>query len=147
GIEGADIDATLAWDITTAGVTALGDTIVIAVIDEGFQLNHPDLIQNFFRNNSEIPNNGIDDDQNGYIDDVGGWNAFNNTGIIPQNSHGTHVSGIVSARGNNGAGVTGVNWVAKILPIAGSSGDESTVIAAYAYAAEMRILYDQTHGV
>ncbi len=146
GTAGADIDATLAWDATTGGLTATGDTIVVAIIDGGFQLTHPDLNQNFFRNWNEIAGNNIDDDGNGYIDDINGWNAYDDDGIIPVANHGTHVSGIVSARGNNGIGVSGVNWAAKILPIAGSSGTEATVVAAYAYAAEMRIQYDQTNG-
>jgi len=146
GLVGADIDATLAWDITTGGVTALGDTIVVAVIDDGFQLNHPDLQQNFFRNRFEVPGNGVDDDGNGYIDDINGWNANQNNGTITAAQHGTHVSGIIGARGNNGVGVTGVNWNVKVLPIRGSSGNEATVVAAYSYAAAMRILYDETNG-
>ncbi len=147
GTAGADIQAEDAWDITTGGLTSSGDTIVVAVIDGGFQLNHPDLVQNIFVNHLEIPGNSIDDDGNGYVDDVNGWNAYDNNGTIPSDQHGTHVSGIIGARGNNIIGISGVNWAAKILPIAGSSGDEATVVAAYAYAAEMRILYDETNGV
>jgi PKD repeat protein len=146
GTPDADIDAVEAWDITTGGVTALGDTIVVAVIDGGCQINHPDLQANIFRNYHEIPGNGIDDDNNGYIDDVNGWNAYNNNGNVPSDQHGTHVSGIIGARGNNSTGVSGVNWNVKILPIAGSSGNEATVVAAYAYAAKMRKLYNQTNG-
>ncbi len=146
GVAGADIDAELAWDITTGGVTVTGDTIVVAVIDGGYQLNHPDLVNNFFRNYNEIAGNGIDDDGNGYIDDVTGWDAYNDDGTIPSDQHGTHVSGIISAQGNNGIGVAGVNWDAKVLPIAGSSGNEDVVVAAYAYAAEMRIQYNVSGG-
>lgn len=146
GTPDADIDAPEAWNITTGGVTAAGDTIVVAVIDAGFQLNHPDLQQNYFRNYQEIAGNGIDDDGNGYIDDVRGWDAYNNDGSVPSDNHGTHVAGIIGAQGNNNAGVAGVNWNVKILPIAGSSGSEATVVAAYAYAATMRELYDQTNG-
>lgn len=146
GTAGADIDATLAWDITTGGATIAGDTIVIAVIDGGFQLTHNDLRQNIFRNTFEIANNNIDDDNNGYVDDVNGWDAFADDGSIPNDFHGTHVSGIISARGNNNLGISGVNWFAKILPIAGSSGNEATVVAAYAYAAEMRMIYSETNG-
>lgn len=146
GTVDADIDAVEAWDITTGGLTALGDTIVVAVIDGGYQLNHPDLQANIFKNYQEIPGNGIDDDGNGYIDDVNGWNAYNNNGTIPSDNHGTHVSGIIGARGNNSTGVAGVNWRVKILPIAGSSGTESVVVAAYAYAAKMRKMYNQTNG-
>lgn len=146
GTAGADIDATLAWDITTGGLTALGDTIVVAVIDGGCQLNHPDLAANIWVNRQEIPGNGIDDDNNGYVDDINGWNAFNNTGNIPNNQHGTHVSGIIGARGNNNVGVSGVNWNVKLMEIAGSSGNEATVVAAYLYAATQRKLYNQTNG-
>ncbi len=146
GLAGADIDATLAWDVTTGGTTALGDTIVVAVIDGGFQMNHPDLIENYFVNRLEIPNNNIDDDNNGYIDDVSGWDAYNDDGTIPSDQHGTHVSGIIGAVGDNNLGVSGVNWHVKILPIAGSSGNEATVVAAYSYAADMRLLYNETNG-
>ncbi|MCX7744876.1 MAG: S8 family serine peptidase [Flavobacteriales bacterium] len=146
GTVDADIDAVEAWNITTGGLTALGDTIVVAVIDGGCQINHPDLQANIFRNYNEIPGNGVDDDNNGYIDDINGWNAYNNNGTIPSDQHGTHVSGIIGARGNNNIGVAGVNWNVKILPIAGSSGNEATVVAAYAYAAKMRKHYNQTNG-
>lgn len=146
GTPDADIDAVEAWDITTGGLTALGDTIVVAVIDGGCQVNHPDLQSNIFRNYNEIPGNGIDDDNNGYIDDINGWNAYNNNGNVQSDQHGTHVSGIIGARGNNSSGVTGVNWNVKILPISGSSGNEATVVAAYGYAAKMRKLYNETNG-
>jgi len=146
GTADADIDAVEAWDITTGGLTAQGDSIVVAVIDGGFQLNHPDLIGNFFINRNEIAANGIDDDNNGYIDDINGWDAFNDDATIPSDQHGTHVAGTIGAKGNNTIGVSGVNWNVKILAIAGSSGDEATVVAAYSYAAEMRILYDETNG-
>ncbi len=144
GIMDADIDATDAWEITTGGVTALGDTLVIAVIDGGCDLNHEDL--DLWKNENEIPGNGIDDDDNGYIDDYDGWNAYNHSGNVPTDSHGTHVSGIAGAIGNNDLGVTGVNWNAKIMPIAGSSGVESVVVEAYGYVLEMRQLYDETDG-
>jgi len=144
GTPGADIDATLAWDVTTGGETANDREIVVAVIDDGFCLDHLDL--DFWKNINEIPGNGIDDDGNGYIDDYDGWNAYSNTGNIPVASHGTHVSGIVGAMGNNGLGVSGVNWNVKVMPIAGSSSNESTVVAAYGYVHEMRSLYNETNG-
>ncbi|MDA3813856.1 MAG: S8 family serine peptidase [Candidatus Cloacimonetes bacterium] len=144
GVEDADIDAPEAWDITTGGITVLGDTLVIAVIDGGCDLNHEDL--DLWKNEDEIPNNGIDDDDNGYVDDYDGWNAYNHTGNVPTDSHGTHVSGIAGAIGNNALGVTGVNWNAKIMPIAGSSSVESVVVEAYGYVLEMRQLYNETDG-
>ena len=134
-----------AWEaFTTGGITATGDTIVVAVIDGGVSLNHEDL--NFWKNYREIPNNGIDDDGNGYVDDYNGWNAYNHNGNIPSNDHGTHVSGIIGAVGNNGTGVCGVNWNVQVMPVGGSSGNESIVGEAYAYVLEMRARYNETDG-
>ena len=134
-----------AWEeFTTGGVTTTGDTIVVAVIDGGADLSHEDL--NFWKNTLESPFNGIDDDGNGYIDDYDGWNAYNHNGHVGSNYHGTHVSGIIGAIGNNGKGVSGVNWNVKILPIGGSSSDESIVVEAYSYALEMRARYNETNG-
>lgn len=146
GVVDADIDAPEAWDITTGGVTAQGDTIVVAIVDDGTNLNHPDLAGNLWKNYAEIPGNNIDDDGNGYIDDFDGWNAQNNNGTITGGSHGTCVSGIVGARGDNNVGVAGVNWNVKLMIIRGSSGNEATVVAAYNYALKMRKLYNQTNG-
>jgi serine protease len=81
GTPDADIDAPEAWDIITGGLTKLGDTIVVAIVDGGCDLNHQDLT--YWHNYAEIPNNGIDDDNNGYIDDYRGWNAYNNNGNVP----------------------------------------------------------------
>ena len=144
GTPDADIDAPEAWDIITGGVTAHGDTIVVAIVDGGCQLNHPDLT--YWYNWNEIPDNSIDDDGNGYVDDFRGWNAYNNSPNVPSNSHGTHVSGISGAKGNNNLGVSGVNWNVKVMPIAGSSSSEATVVAAYAYALELRAQYNETNG-
>ena len=134
-----------AWEeFTTGGITATGDTIVVAVIDGGTDWTHEDL--NCWENTHEIPNNGVDDDNNGYIDDFHGWNAYNHNGYVGSNNHGTHVSGIIGAVGNNGKGVCGVNWNVKTLTICGSSGNESIVVEAYAYALEMRARYNETNG-
>ncbi len=144
----ADIQATEAWDITTGGLTSQGDTIVVAVIDGGFDLNQQDL--NFWKNRDEIPNNSIDDDNNGYTDDYDGWNGATGTDNFPVASHGTHVSGTVGARGNNGIGVTGVNWNVKVMPISyGSSGGgfEANVVASYAFVMDQRREYNETNGV
>ena len=142
------ISACDAWGITTGGFTAQGDRIVVAVIDGGFDINHEDI--SFFQNATEIAGTvGVDDDGNGYIDDENGWDAGGNDGIIPSAQHGTHVSGTVGAIGDNGVGVTGVNQDVDIMAIAtdgGSGSFESTVLAAYGYALEMRALYDQTSG-
>ncbi len=134
-----------AWEeFTTGGVTATGDTIVVAVIDGGADWTHEDL--NCWINTHEIPYNGIDDDDNGYIDDYRGWNAYNHNGNVSSNQHGTHVSGIIGAVGDNGKGVCGVNWNVRVMPICGSSGNESIVVEAYSYALEMRARYNETNG-
>lgn len=146
GTPDADIDAPEAWNITTGGLTALGDTIVVAVVDGGMRITHPDLVPNLWRNYQEIPGNGVDDDGNGYIDDINGWDAYANDGSIPNNNHGTHVGGIIGARGNNNLGVSGVNWNIKIMPVAGSSGNEATVVRAYGYVAVMRERYNNSSG-
>ncbi len=146
GVADADIDAPEAWDITTGGLTAAGDTIVVAVVDGGFDLTQPDL--NFWKNYQEIPNNGIDEDGNGFTDDYDGWNGSNATDNFPVASHGTHVSGTVGARGNNTIGVTGVNWNVKVMAISYGSGGsfEANVVASYDFAKEQRRLYNQTNG-
>ena len=134
-----------AWETyTTGGVTATGDTIVVAVIDGGVYLNHEDL--SLWKNRHEIPNNGIDDDNNGYVDDYDGWNAYYHNGNVGSDSHGTHVAGIIGAIGNNGTGVCGVNWNVKVMPVCGSSGNESIVVEAYSYVLEMRARYNETNG-
>ncbi len=140
----ADIDATDAWDITTGGLTATGDTIVVAIIDGGGDINHEDV--DFWKNYAEIPNNGQDDDNNGYIDDYDGWNAYSNNGTIPLHNHGMHVMGIAGAKGNNGIGVSGVNWTVKTLSIAGSSTMESVVVKALSYLYVVREQYDNSNG-
>ena len=144
GIVDADIDATDAWDITTGGLTADGDTIVIAIIDSGSDLGCDDV--NFWKNTGEIPDNDIDDDNNGYIDDYDGWNAKLNSGNIVQGDHGIHVTGIAAAIGNNNNGVAGVNWGAKVLPVIGSSPIESIVVKALSYVYTIRETYDLTNG-
>ena len=144
GTPDADIDAPEAWSITTGGLTATGDTIVVAVIDGGFQLTHTDL--NFWKNYNEIPGNSVDDDGNGYVDDVNGWNAINNNPSIGSSSHGTHVSGTIGAKGNSGTGTTGISWNVKVMAIQGSSSSEAAVVRAYDYVLVNRKLYDQTNG-
>ena len=143
GLAGADIDAPEAWDISTGGVTALGDTIVIAVVDDGFDLNHEDLW--FWANRSEIAGDGLDNDGNGYVDDYQGWNASDNNATLPVVLHGTHVCGIAAALGNNGLGVTGVNWGTPILPVFAEL-EEDDVVAAYSYIHAMRKRYDASGG-
>jgi len=111
GTPDADIDAPEAWDIQTGN-----PNLVIGVIDSGVDYTHPDLAANIWTNPGEIAGNGIDDDGNGYIDDVRGWDfASNDNDPMDVNGHGTHVAGTIAAKGNNGVGVTGVAWNAKIV--------------------------------
>ncbi len=144
----SDVDAIEAWDITTGGLTSSGDTIVVAVIDDGTDLIHPDLVQNLWKNNQEIPNNKIDDDGNGYVDDYLGWNHALQNDKVGNGNHGVSVNGMIGARGNDKQGVTGINWNVKIMNIAPfpTSSNEATVIAAYSYAYTMRKMYNQTKG-
>ncbi|MES2622268.1 MAG: S8 family serine peptidase [Bacteroidota bacterium] len=145
GVTGADIEATEAWDISNDAITADGDSIVIAIIDSKVDLYHEDM--NYYTNYGEISGNGIDDDGNGYIDDVHGWNvgAYNGAtqGI---DFHTMHCAGIAAAKGNNSKGVAGVCWGAKILPVVYGLAIESNVVKAYEYIRMMRINYDNTLG-
>jgi serine protease len=146
GTPGVDIHAVQAWDLATGGLTADGDTIVVAVIDVGFDVHHIDL--DFWKNYKEIPDNGLDDDQNGYVDDHDGWNSQLASDSLPLIDHGTHIAGIIGAKGNNGIGVTGVNWNVKVMAVSygNGSGLETNAIKAYAYVLDQRKLYNQSKG-
>ncbi|THH39442.1 S8 family serine peptidase [Neolewinella litorea] len=149
GENGADYNVQPAWDVTTGGVTVNGDTIVIASIDNGIDLDHEDLMANIWVNRDEIPGNGRDDDRNGYIDDRFGWNtALDNNDVEGgKGDHGTPVMGQIAAVGNNGLGVTGVNWTARVMNITNDFDPlESEVIEAYGYALEARKRYDASGG-
>lgn len=146
GFSQKGIDATDDWSITTGGMNVLGQDIVVAVVDGGVDVSHKDLAANIWVNQGEIPGNGIDDDGNGYVDDINGWNAISNNNSIPKSSHGTHVAGTVGAVGNNGIGVTGVNWNVKIMAINGSTSNTAQVLRAYGYVLKQKKLWIETNG-
>ncbi|NJN33830.1 MAG: S8 family serine peptidase [Saprospiraceae bacterium] len=147
GKTGADIKISNAWHLTQGGVTAQGDTIVVAVVDNGTQ-THRDLDINRWHNWNEIPNNDIDDDRNGFVDDFLGWNVVSKNDSLStalSDFHGIGVEGVLGAVGNNNAGVTGVAWRVKMMPVIFYNNVEE-VIACYDYVLNMRNLYNKTNG-
>ncbi|MFA7485935.1 MAG: S8 family serine peptidase, partial [Phycisphaerae bacterium] len=122
GTEDADIDAPEAWDIVT------DSHIIVAVIDSGIDYTHPDLAENIWLNQAELNGlPGVDDDNNGYIDDIRGWNFdpdVNDNDPMDLYGHGTMIAGIIGAVGNNGLGVTGVCWRVKLMAVNISEYDD-----------------------
>jgi len=137
GTAGADIDATIAWDVFTGS-----QSVVVGVIDTGVDYNHPDLAGNIWTNPGEIPDNGIDDDGNGYVDDIHGWDFINNDNDpMDDNGHGTHCSGTIGAVSGNGIGVVGVSPNVSIMALkflsSGGSGSSADAIDCLEYATMM----------
>ena len=135
GTANADMNLVAAWNTTTGSAS-----VVVAVIDDSVDITHPDLAANIWINTGEIANNGIDDDGNGYIDDVNGWDFLNSdndpsadVGIIPTEGHGSSVAGCIGAVGNNGVGISGVSWNVKIMPLK-FAFDVASELAAMQYA-------------
>lgn len=133
GRPGADIAAFGAWDV------ARGAGVVVAVIDTGLDVSHPDLRDNLWRNAAEVAGNGVDDDGNGYVDDLHGFDFVRRRGNpVDVDGHGTHVAGTVAARGHNGEGVVGVAFETKVMGIkfmeGNSGGTSSQAAEAIRYA-------------
>lgn len=135
-----------AWDYGTGGVTCRGDSIVIAVQDQGFEIKHEDLIQNLWKNKAEIPGDGKDNDNDGYIDDVFGLNTGTNNDVHQIQSHGTKVAGILGARGNNNKGIVGINWSCKIMYISDLSNGDFSAIKGMHYILLQRRRYNNSNG-
>jgi subtilisin family serine protease len=143
------------WNMTHIGMpkawTIVTDTssLTIAILDTGIKTNHPDLQHQLWTNPGEIEANGVDDDGNGFVDDLHGWHfyqvyangmamPFQNSDIGDHNGHGSHVAGIIAASGNNGIGVAGVAWKARLMVLRilddDAAGWESDVIRGLQYA-------------
>lgn len=134
----------LQWGMTNTNAESAWDTrtdassIIVGVIDSGVQYNHPDLVDNIWTNSGEIPNNGIDDDNNGYVDDFYGYD-FDNEDNDPMddNGHGTHVAGTIGATGDNNIGVAGVAWNASLMSLKViGNGSNADVARAIDYATD-----------
>ncbi len=128
------INAASAWDVVT-GTPA----VVIGVVDSGLDLTHPDLASQVWRNPGETPGNGVDDDNDGYVDDVNGWNFVAGSSDVSDDSgHGTQVAGVIAATTNNGQGIAGVCWNCRMMPVKvlqGGIANYSDIAAGVAYAA------------
>ncbi len=134
-----NIKAPTAWDTFTGNAS-----LVVADIDTGIDYNHPDLAANVWTNPGEIAGNGIDDDLNGYIDDIHGWDfAYDDNDPFDGNGHGSHTAGTIGATGNNGVGVVGVNWNVKIMALKflndSGSGTTADAISSVQYATMMKV--------
>lgn len=136
GVIDTDINAPEAWNFTTGS-----SNVVLGLLDTGVDYTHQDLADNIFTNPGEIAGNGIDDDGNGWIDDVHGIDATAESGDpMDTNGHGTHVSGTMAARGNNGIGVAGVNWEAKVVACKAFDpfGDLNDILQCMDYFLELK---------
>ena len=133
GVAGADINAEPAWDLSVGS-----RQVVVAVIDSGTRITHQDLAPNMWQNLSEIAGNGVDDDANGFIDDISGIDAINHSGNpIDETGHGTHVAGTIGALGNGGGRHVGVAWEVQLMALkflGSSTGFTSDAITCIEYA-------------
>lgn len=161
GTPGNDIRAEQAWAITKGN-----RSVVVGVIDTGIDINHQDLHDNIWVNPGEVAGNGVDDDGNGFIDDVNGWDFAHNDATVfdyteptfppapsytgDLDDHGTHVAGTIGATGNNAIGVTGVNWQVSLMSLKflteDGSGTSADLLKAFAYAKSIRQLWESSGG-
>ena len=153
-----DIHAPEAWDVATGASRALGgERVTVGVVDNGFARDHEDLASNFWINPGEDLNgdgiiepeeiNGDDDDLNGYTDDFYGWDFVGHDNDLPVEWHGTGVTGLIAARGNNMIGVAGVSWYTNLVPTVAAHNDEGeTYLDAFRYARDLRDAYDESGG-
>ena len=162
GTPGNDIRAEQAWNITTGS-----RSIVVGIIDTGIDINHEDLQNNIWVNPGEVAGNGVDDDGNGFVDDINGWDFAHNDKTVfdytepsypPSESyngdlddHGTHVAGTIGASGNNTTGVVGVNWQVSLMSLKflkgiNGEGTSADLLNAFAYAKAMRQLWESSGG-
>ena len=145
------IHAPAVWDFATGeNIIHSGEEIVIAIIDGAFKVDHPDIVDNLWVNPAEIPNNNIDDDNNGYVDDVFGANMISSNGnhnpFGNSEEHGTNVSGIAAAKGNNSIGIAGIAYNSKILWISGANNVDR-IMMANEYIMQLKREYINSNGV
>lgn len=148
GPAGLDHNAFPAWQLAGGGDSSrLGDPIVLAIIDDGVEKTHPDLAPAIWQNQAEIPNNQIDEDQNGYVDDFWGWNSNSQNDQIQGGNHGTSVAALAAGRGNNSKGIAGMAWNSQLLIVRNDfNTTEANILAAYGYVLRQRQRYNQTNG-
>jgi hypothetical protein len=135
-----------AWEVSTGGLSPNQDSIVVAVVEfEGTDWRHPDLIDNVWYNRLEIPDDGVDNDNNGYVDDWRGWDLVSESDEHPPAAHGTGVCSVLGASGNNQIGMTGVNWQTQLMLLSGNR-NSADLVESYWYVLEQRRRYNRSAG-